>query len=390
MIQRYARAKITQALNRQAAVALIGPRQSGKTTLALSIADEVEKSIYLDLEDRSDRAKLSDPALYLEQFADHLIVLDEIHRTPELFQTLRGVIDRGRRQGKRTGRFLILGSASIDLLRQSGESLAGRIAYIDIGPLHAREVENTPEAVQNLWIRGGFPDSYLARGDDESLTLRRDFIRTYLERDVPMFGPRIPAQTLERLWTMLAHNQGSLVNGSRLAANLSVSTSTIARYIDLLTDLLLIRRLSPYHSNLGKRMVKSPKIYIRDSGILHALLGIPDFDALAGHPVIGASWEGFVIEQLLAVAPDRTQAAFYRTRAGAELDLVLEFPGGEITAVEIKSGLEPKLSKGLRHALEDIQPNSTFVVYAGNDRYPISESIEAIPVRDLAYELSKK
>lgn len=390
MIPRYAKAKVSQALKRQAAVALIGPRQSGKTTLALSIADEVDKSIYLDLEDQDDRAKLSNPALYLDQYADHLIVLDEIHRIPELFQTLRGVIDRGRRQGRRTGRFLILGSASIELLRQSGESLAGRIAYVDIGPLHILEVENTSATIQNLWIRGGFPDSFMASDSEESLVLRKDFIRTYLERDVQMFGPRVPAQTLERLWTMLAHEQGSVLNVSKFAGNLSVSTTTIGRYVDLLADLLLIRRLLPYHSNLGKRMIKSPKIYIRDSGILHALLGIRDFDALAGHPVIGASWEGFVIEQLLAVAPERTQASYYRTRAGAELDLVLELPGGEIIAVEIKSGLEPKLSKGLHHALEDVQPHSTFVVYAGKERFPLSKTIEAIPVWNLAYDLSNK
>ncbi|HEX7476491.1 MAG TPA: ATP-binding protein [Polyangiales bacterium] len=386
MIPRRALAEVQQALHRQAAVALLGPRQVGKTTLAFAVAEKTD-ALYLDLEAREDRAKLDDPALFLRRYEDRLVILDEIHRMPELFQALRGLIDQGRRRGRRTGRFLILGSAAIDLLRQSGESLAGRIAYVNLGPLDALEVASDNAALTALWVRGGFPDSYLAHSDAESLALRKDFIRTYLERDVPQFGPRIPAETLERLWTMLAHNQGTLLNASRLASALSVSAPTITRYIDLLADLLLVRRLPPFHANTGKRMVKSPKVYVRDSGLVHALLGLEDYNELAGHPVVGASWEGFVIENLLAAAPARTAASFFRTAAGAEIDLVLDLPRHGRWAIEIKRGLAPKLEKGFHLACGDLKPRRRFVVHSGDDRYPLNAELEAIGVRDLALEL---
>lgn len=379
---------VQDALNRQAAVALLGPRQVGKTTLAHAIARERD-ALYLDLESREDRSKLGEPALFLRAYEDRLVILDEIHRAPELFQTLRGLIDEGRRHGRRHGRFLVLGSAAIDLLRQSGESLAGRIAYVEMGPFDVLEAAHDETARDALWVRGGFPDSFLARSDSESLLLRKDFIRTYLERDVPQFGPRIPAQTLERLWTMLAHGQGSLLNASRLAAGLSVSVPTIVRYIDLLADLLLVRRLPPFHSNTGKRLVKSPKVYVRDSGILHALLGIEDHNALAGHPVVGTSWEGFVIENLLAVAPARTLASFYRTSGGAEIDLVLDLPKGDRWAIEIKRSLTARPEKGFHLACEDLQPRRSFVVYSGEPRFPVSAGIEAIGVGALAKTLAK-
>lgn len=386
MIPRRALKKVREALRRQAAVALLGPRQVGKTTLAFAIAKETD-ALYLDLEAREDRAKLSDPALFLRDYEDRLVILDEIHRVPELFQVLRGLIDAGRRRGHRTGRFLILGSASIDLLRQSGESLAGRIAFIELGPLDALEIAPKSGALDRLWLRGGFPDSYLAATDEESLAIRKDFIRTYLERDVPQFGPRIPAETLDRLWTMLAHGQGTLLNVSRLAASLAVSAPTVTRYIDLLVDLLLVKRLSPYHANTSKRLVKSPKVYIRDSGLVHALLGLEDANELAGHPVVGASWEGFVIENLLAAAPQRTTATFYRTAAGAEIDLVLDLPKRGRWAIEIKRGLVPRVEKGFHLAREDLGPARSFVVYSGDDRYALSDDITAIGCRDLAREL---
>lgn len=387
MIQRRISSAVKSALQRQAAVALIGPRQVGKTTLAVALGEEYP-SLYLDLEDRGDRNKLADPALFLGQYEDRLVILDEIHRVPELFQTLRGLIDRGRRAGRRVGRFLLLGSASIELLRQSGESLAGRIAYVDMGPFDVLEVAGDAAALSRLWVRGGFPDSFLAADDAESLALRKDFIRTYLERDVPMFGPRLPTETLERLWTMLAHGQGTLLNASRLAASLSVSAQTVTRYIDLLVDLLLVRRLAPFHANLGKRLVKSPKVYVRDSGLVHALLDIGDYNELAGHPVAGASWEGFVIENLLAAAPARTHACFYRTAVGAEIDLLLDFPGGERWAVEIKGGLSPRLERGFHHAREDAKPARSFVVYAGGERYPLGDGVEAIGLREMAAMLA--
>lgn len=390
MIARRIKERVKEALGYQAAVAMIGPRQVGKTTLALEIGNELG-GIYLDLEDRADREKLSDPRLFLEQYEDRLVILDEIHRVPELFQELRGLIDQGRRRGKRTGRFLILGSASIDLLRQSGESLAGRIAYVDMGPLDALEVPTGRDALNALWVRGGYPESYLAASDRQSFSIRKDFIRTYLQRDVREFGPRLPAETLERLWTMLAHSQGTLLNASRLASGLEISAQTVTRYIDLLADLLLVRRLPPYRANLGKRLVKSPKTYVRDSGLVHALLGIEDYNALAGHPVNGGSWEGLVIENLLAAMPERTMASFYRTAAGAEVDLVLELPGKRgLWAMEIKRGLSARPSKGFHSAREDLKPKRCFVVHSGEERYPISKEVEAISLRELATMLAER
>ena len=375
MIGRRIKPHVTEALDRQAAVALIDPRQVGKTTLAQDIAEE-RGALYLDLEDTNDREKLASPALFLKQYEDRLVVLDVIHRVPELFQTLRGLIHQGRRKGKRTGRFLILGSASIDWLRPSGESLAGRIEYVEMEPLDVTEVGGREGASDQLWIRGEFPDSYLAKSDQDSLKLRKNFMRAYLERDVPQFGPGIPAETLGRLWTMLAHGQGTLMNASRLAAGLSLTAPTVTKYIDLLAVLLLVRRLQPLHANIGKRLVKSPKVYVRDSGLVHALLGIGDYNELAGHPVIGASWEGFVIENLLSVVPDRSSASFYRTSAGAEIDLVLDLPGrAGRWAIEIKRALSAKPGKGFYQACEDIQPDKSFVVYAGTERYPVSEGM---------------
>lgn len=385
MIARAIQKTLEIALGRQAAVALIGPRQVGKTTLAHAVADG-RPSIYLDLESSTDRAKLAEPELFLARHEDKLVILDEIHRVPELFASLRGIIDNGRREGRRTGRFLVLGSAAIELMRQS-ETLAGRIAYVDMGPLHV--LETGPGAQDVLWLRGGFPDSYLAENDAVSLALRGDFIRTYLERDVPMFGPRIPAETLERFWTMLAHCQGGLLNASKLASGIGVSAPTVTSYLGLLVDLLLVRRLPPYLRNVGKRLVKSPKTYVRDSGLLHALLGIGDFDSLLGHPVIGASWEGFVIENLLAAAPAGTKASFYRTAAGAEMDLVLELGAKHgVWAIEIKRSAAPGLQKGNHHALSDIAPRRSFYVHGGSDRFPMTSTTEAIGLHELASELA--
>ncbi len=363
-------------------MALLGPRQVGKTTLALEIA-ETKPSIYLDLEAPEDLAKLTDPSFFLQQYEDRLVILDEIHRLPTLFQALRGIIDRGRRKGLATGRFLLLGSASMELLKQTGESLAGRIEYVDMTPFDILEIENNLQARTLLWVRGGFPDSYLAASDSDSMAWRKNIIRAYLERDIAQFGPRIPAETLDRFWKMLAHLQGDPLNASRLAAGLGVSGQTVMRYIDLLVDLLLVRRLQPYHANTGKRLIKSPKIYVRDSGLVHALLGITDFNQLLGHPVSGMSWEGFVIENLLTAGSNRAAASFFRTSGGAEINLILEFAGGKKWAIEIKSGLIPKVEKGFYLASADIKPEKSFVVYAGNDRYPLTEGIQAIGLKDL-------
>ncbi len=385
MIERSLYNQVLSALSRQAAVALIGPRQVGKTTLALQIAAQTQ-SLYMDLEDPIEREKLTNPGQFLAVYENHLVILDEIHRVPGLFPILRGLIDQGRRRGKRTGRFLLLGSASFDLLRQSGETLAGRITYLDMNPFNVMEVASETE---QLWIRGGFPDSFLAQDEIQSMAWRRDLIRTYLERDIPMFGPRIPAETLRRFWTMLAHSHGGLLNCSKLAASLEVSSPTINRYTDLLTDLLLLRRLMPYHSNVKKRLVKSPKIFIRDSGLLHSLLNLGDLNSLLGHPVAGFSWEGFVIENLIAMAPSGTVPGFYRTSGGAEIDLILELPGGKLWVMEIKRSLGSKPSRGFYEACEDLKPARKFLVHSGIDRYPLGEKIEAIGVLELGNLLAK-
>src|SRR5229473_887369 len=366
MLPRRLSVRLNHLLRHSPAVVLLGPRQAGKTTLALEIGEQ-QASIYLDLEDEDERAKLSNPARYLADHESELVILDEVHRVPELFQRLRGIIDRGRRRGKANGRFLLLGSAAMDLLKQTGESLAGRISYLELGPFDALEID--PVAIEALWVRGGFPRSFLAESDDLSMEWRRDFIRTYLERDVPQFGSRIPAETLRRFWTMLAHNQTQILNAANLARGLGVDGKTVAGYLDLLVDLLLVRRLPPWHRNAGKRLVKSPKVYVRDSGIVHALLGIADHNALSGHPVVGASWEGFVIQNVIAAAPDRTIASFYRTGAGAEIDLLLEIPGAGLWAIDVKRGLSARPERGFHQACADLRPDRRFLVYSGAERY---------------------
>ena len=386
MLNRRIETQIRADLEDQAAVALLGPRQVGKTTLALAIA-EAGPSVYLDLEDPADRDKLADPALYLSAHEDKLVVIDEIQNAPELFTTLRGLIDRGRRKGRGTGRFLVLGSASIELLRQSFESLAGRIAYRELHPLDITEVGG--DKLDALWLRGGFPQSFLARGDARSLDWRRDFLRTYLTRDIPLLEPRIPAETLRRLWTMLAHNQGTPLNASRLASSLGVSAPTVARYIDLLVDLLLVRRLTPFHANLGKRLVKAPKTYVRDSGVLHALLAIPTKSQLLDHPIVGSSWEGYLIETLISCAPPWTSAFYYRTSAGAEIDLLLELPGSRLWAIEVKRSLSPKVERGFHSACDDVKPERRLVVYAGGEGVPLPHAVEAVGLAMLARELAE-
>lgn len=366
------------------AVVLLGPRQSGKTTLALAIA-ATRPSTYLDLESVADRARLAEPALYFADHAGELVILDEIHRAPGLFEALRGVIDQGRREGRGAGRFLLLGSAAIDLLAQSGETLAGRIAFVELAPFDLTEVGG--EALDMLWTRGGFPESFLAPDERISLRWRQDFIRTYLERDVPQLGPRIPAETLRRLWTMFAHHQGGLLNAAQLARGLGVSGTTIAHYLDLLVDLLLVRRLPPRLSNTGKRLVRSPKVYIRDSGLLHALLGLAGKEAVLGHPVAGPSWEGMAIENLLAAAGPSVQASFYRTGHGAEVDLVLGWPDGREWAVEIKRSLAPSVERGFHCALADVEPDKALVAYPGQERYRLGPAIEAIGLAELCEQV---
>ena len=389
MIKRLAQAEITQLLEEFPAVGVLGPRQIGKTTLAEAIAATVAtKPIYLDLERPSEAARLKEPEEYLELHKGKLIILDEIQRIPELFPILRGVIDRRRQEGLRTGQFLILGSASLDLLKQSSESLAGRIAYKELAGLTVAEIgHHSTKEFDRLWLRGGFPDSFLAKNDEASLRWRLNFVSTYLERDIPQLGPRIPAITLRNLWTMLAHNQGGQLNIAQLGNNLDVTAPTTKRYVELLEDLLLIRTLRPWSGNVGKRLVKAPKVYIRDSGITHALLNLTTLDDLLGHPIVGASWEGFVLENLLSCLPTGVTAWFYRTSAGAEVDLVIEKNSRERFAIEIKRSQAPSVSKGFHLGCEDIRATRRFIVYPGKERYPVTKEITAIPILDLMNEI---
>jgi uncharacterized protein len=385
MIQRRKASEIASLLQQTPAVVITGPRQVGKTTLALEIA-QLKEAVYLDLESESDRARLAEPQLYFADHAQELVVLDEIQRAPGIFEALRGIIDQARREGRVNGRFLLLGSAAIDLLAQSGETLAGRVAYVELAPFDVIEVGE--KRCDELWVRGGFPPSFLAAGAAESLRWRTDFIRTYLERDIPQLGPRVPAETLRRLWTMLAHNQGGLLNAAHLARGLGVSGATVGHYLDLMVDLLLVRRLPPRLANAGKRLVRSPKVYVRDSGLVHALLGLEDKEAVLGHPVAGASWEGLVLENAIGAAAERAETSFYRTSGGAEIDLVLSWRDGREWAIEVKRSAAPKLERGMRSALEDLRPERSFVVYPGRERYRLGPDTEAIGLAELCSEIS--
>ena len=368
-------------------MALLGTRQVGKTTLAHSIA-ESRTALYLDLESPEDLLKLSDPSAFLSLHGDKLVIVDEIQRAPDLFMVLRGLIDKNRRAGRKGEQYLLLGSASMDLLRQSSESLAGRISYIELAGLNVLEVPATrPKDRQKLWLRGGFPESYLAESDALAMTWIENLIRTYLERDVPQMGFHVPAARLRRLWTMLAHLQGESVNFSRLGVNLEVDSKTVSSDIDILVDLLLVRRLEPWHANVKKRLVKSPHFYIRDSGILHRLLGIGDYNSLLSNPVLGKSWEGFVIENILSVLPNHVEAYFYRTAAGAEIDLLLKLSGKELWAIEIKSSVAPKIRKGFHLACEDVKATRKYVIYGGEDEFPIAKDTTVLSLKGMLVKL---
>ena len=381
MIERQLQSLIVRRLGHAPAVVLLGPRQVGKTTLAKAIAAQHPQALMLDLERESDHAALQQPELFFAAHRNEFLVLDEVQLTPHLFATLRPEIDADRR----VGRFLLLGSASGDLLRQSGESLAGRVSYLELTPLLAAELQVTElAALQMLWLRGGFPLSYLAQDDESSYAWRQDFIRTFLQRDLPGLGVRAPAETLRRFWQMLAHLQGQLFNASQLGLSLGgVSHTTATRYLDVLVDTMMVRRLPPHFTNIGKRLVKSPKVYLRDSGVLHALLGLARVQDLQGHPVAGASWEGFVVEQVAASLPPDAHLSFYRTAAGTELDLVIE-RGTRKVGVEIKFSSAPKPAKGFWQALQDLQIDRAYVIAPVSRRYPLAEGVEVLPLAELS------
>ena len=375
-------------------VVLLGPRQVGKTTLARAVAADYSGALLLDLQLPADRAKLVNVDAFLRNHRDQLVVLDEVQYMPEIFAQLRPEID----QDRRAGRFLLLGSASGKLLAQSSESLAGRVAYLELAPLMTGEVLNPSErdafptalndaaldhtallTLQELWLRGGFPLSYTARTSAQSYTWRSDFIQTFLSRDLREFGVNVPAATLYRFWRMLAHLHGQQLNASAIAQSLGVNShNTVQAYLDILVDTMMVRKLEPHFVNIGKRLVKSPKVYVRDSGLLHSLLNIADLDTLMGHPSAGASWEGFCVEQICNQLPQGATVSYYRTAAGTELDLVVEL-GGKKIAFEIKFSTAPKPTKGFWQGLEDVGANKAYVIAPVPQRWRMADNVEVIP-----------
>jgi hypothetical protein len=373
---------VRRGLEEFSAVAVLGPRQCGKSTLAKHVIESFPQSIYLDLERPSEARKLTDPELFFDHYKDRLICLDEIQRLPEIFTVLRSMIDERRRPGQ----FLILGSASGDLLRQSSESLAGRIAYLELAPFSIYEISDRPPST--LWLRGGFPSGLLSNDDQSSFRWRQNFVRTFLERDISQLGIRISAASIERLWRLCAHYHSQLLNLSAIGSSLGITHHTARAYIDLLSKTFMLRVLPPFEANAKKRLVKSPKIYIRDSGLLHTLLGIREYEDLLAHPVFGGSWEGFVIENILTCLPD-WNPSFYRTSAGAEIDLVLE-RGKHRIAIECKASSSPAVTKGFWYALNDIQPDEVWVVAPVKDTYPLKENVTVISLEEVVQHLLKQ
>jgi len=382
MIKRHLQINLEKALQNMPVVALLGPRQVGKTTLALDISQSIDKdSVYLDLELDSDLAKFSDPEAFLRRFENKLLILDEVQRLPDLFRLLRGLVDLRKRAGEKSAQFLLLGSASRDLIQHSSESLAGRIRFLELSPFSLLETYQSPfslDCIEKLWLRGGFPDSYLAITDEDSWDWRSDFISSYVEKDIPLMGPQIASATMRRLWSMLAHNNAQQVNYSKLGESLGVNYKTIKNYIDTLTDFYMLRQVQPWSGNTKKRLVKAPKIYLRDSGLTHRFFQISDFESLLGHPGVGASWEGFVIENIINQLSDKWRYSFYRTSAQAEIDLVLEGPKNQVWAIEVKRASAPKVSKGFHYGCEDIKATKKIVIYPGTESFPLVNNIEVM------------
>ena len=383
MIRRQIEKKLIQRISNNPVVALLGSRQVGKTTLARDL-DAGKPIHYLDLERPSDLAKLTDPELYLGKFADHLVVLDEIQRLPDIFPLLRSLVDERRRSGEKSAQFLLLGSASPELLRQSSETLAGRISYLEMHPLILNEVaapEDSTEEMDQHWFRGGYPESFLSADDSTASQWCEDFVTSYVERYLPQLGVTTSPVILRRLCSMLAHQQGCTVNISKLAGSLGIDGKTVRHYMDLLEGLYLLRSLPAWSRNAGKRLVKSPKTYWRDSGLLHALAGLGDIEKVLGHPLCGHSWEGYCIEQILATIPQNITASHYRTQAGAEVDLVLEHPDGEIHAIEIKRTLSPKLTPAFLESLKTIKATKATYLIPEGETFPLAKEVEAVSLR---------
>ena len=388
MIERKLEKTIIHSLTHFSVVGLLGSRQTGKTTLAHIIQKQFPESIYIDLELPSDANKLQEPELYLRQFEKKLVILDEIQRMPELFPILRSLVD----QKRRPGRFLVLGSASPERIKNASETLAGRIVYHELSPFLIEETGTNWESVIRLWLRGGYPDSFLAPTDEISFQWREAFIRTYLERDIPQLGFRIPSLRLRRFWTMVAHYHGHLWNASQISNSLDVTSPMVKIYLDILHDSFVVRQLLPYFANVKKRLVKKPKVYLRDTGLLHALLHISSFDALQSHPALGNSFEGFAIEQIIHTLPEQITPYFYRTNAGAEIDLILTEGNCCLAAIEIKYSLNPRLGKGFYNAFADLNCSMGIIVYPGDEIYPINKKIFLFPVTKIPvlYDTIKK
>jgi len=377
-IERFLEKTLTRSIARYPVVGLVGCRQVGKTTLARMLQKSLNReSIYLDLELPSDLAKLENAELYLRHYQDTLIIIDEIQREPGLFPVMRALIDEDRRPG----RFMILGSASPDMMRHASESLAGRIIYHELAPFSFMEagVANTTK----LWVRGGLPESFLAPDDEYSFEWREAFIRTYLERDIPQLGIRIPAARLRRFWTMVAHVHGNLWNASHIANAIGVSSPSVKSYLDVLEDTFIARQLQPFHANIKKRLIKSPKVYIRDPGLLHVLLGIRDYDALLSNPAAGHSYEGFAIEEICKILPETTQKYFFRTSAGAEIDLLLFDRNNRAVSIEIKFSLSPRPGRGFFNCMEYLESHQGYVIYPGDEMYPITDNVMALPLKKI-------
>ncbi|MBI4690018.1 MAG: ATP-binding protein [Nitrospirae bacterium] len=378
MIKRRIQPAVEASLRKYPVVGIVGSRQAGKTTLAKMIQKGISKKVtYLDLELPSDLNKLYDPELYLGQFADSLVIIDEIQRMPLLFPLIRALVDR-----KRTGgRFLILGSASPELIKRSSESLAGRIIYHELTPFSIHETGY--KDIQRLWLRGGYPLSCLAESNEDSFSWREAFIKTYLEMDIPQLGIRVPSAQLRRFWTMLAHSHGHLWNASQIAGSLGISAPTVRSYLDILEETFIVRRLQPYYTNIKKRLIKAPKVYIRDSGLLHSLLRIRDIEDIMGNPAAGRSWEGFVVEQIIGLLPEGWSHFFYRTSAGAEIDLLLVDKKNKPIAIEIKYSASPKAERGFWNALEDLSCRKAFIVYPGEETYPSGRNTLTLSAKEL-------
>jgi len=357
-------------------VAILGPRQCGKSTLAINLSKVLTNLVYFDLENPSDLRKLDDPLFYFERNQDKIICLDEIQRIPEFFPVLRSILDKNRKKGQ----VIILGSASEELIRQSSESLAGRISYIELTPFLLSEIYNGFDDMVKIWQRGGFPDSYLADDEYSSTRWRVNFIRTFLERDIPQLGINIPSKNIGRLWRMCAHSHGQVLNSSRLGESMGLSYHTINHYLNILEQTFMIRLLPPYHANLKKRLIKSPKIYIRDSGILHSLLDVESFDELMGNPIYGHSWEGFVIENILSEMQGY-RGYFYRTANGSEIDLIIE-KGSKRIAIECKSSSAPVVTNGFYNALNDLGIDDAWIIAPVKESYIIKGNVKVASLNE--------